>query len=153
MPPREEDEDSFDEELDISEDPETGKRPKGFNLSDRPKVEKRSFPYKDRRGVWHHPKSGKVLPPSKAKSLIRNVERRLLIANVSRLSGKSQKEVRKAFKGLKTSDIVGAWKHPIRKTKDGKKVHGKPKRGKPTKKGLRALRKFGIVNADGLLNY
>lgn len=152
MRPPEEDEDSFDE-LDISEDPETGKRPRGFNLGERVKREKRDFPYKDRRGVWHHPKSGKVLPPSKAKSLIRNVERRFLIANVARLSGKSPKDVRKAFKGLKTSDIVGAWKHPIRKTKDGKKVRGKPKRGKPTKKGLRALRKFGIVNVDGLLNY
>lgn len=145
----EDDENSFDEEADTTREKGGGKRPRGKNLKDREKREKRDFPYKDRRGVWHHPKSGKVLPPSKAKSLIRNVERRFLIANVSRLSGKSPKDVRKAFKGLKTSDIVGAWKHPRRK---GDK-YGKPKRGKPTKAGLRALRKFGIVNADGLLNY
>jgi hypothetical protein len=104
---------------------------------------KRIFPKRDGKGRWRHPKTNRVMSDRDAKQNMRRAERQNVIRNLSKITGATQKEIRKALKGVKTSDIVGKWRYFDRKT-------GRQKRTGTTKKGERALKrlgkKYGIVS-------
>lgn len=84
------------------------------------KREDRDFPYRSKGGTWVHPKTGDFISPAQAKRIIRSTERRIIVRNIARETGRSEADVRKRLKGVSTNDLVGRHLYSKKDPKTGK---------------------------------